>query len=149
MNTPILVMWQNETLSVAHILSYCFKDRPGVYVFNKVNTATGNSNQLTCWVSKEIRCIFWNLAVRYRVHNSHLVVLIINQINAFYILTAYLLNVSFTVIISFTFHTPVLLRGFYRSSGGIRLKNISSSMRTLACSVFFTLFSPLFVYLLS
>jgi len=35
-------------VSVAHVLSYSFKDRPGFYVFNWVNRATGNSNQLTC-----------------------------------------------------------------------------------------------------
>ena len=111
-------MWQNEMLSVAHVLSYSFKDRLGFYAFNKVNTATGNSNQLTCWVSKEIGRILWNLAVRYRVHSSHLVVLIINQINTYYILTVYLFNISFTVIILFTFGIPVLLGGFYQNSSG-------------------------------
>ena len=60
--------------------------------------------------------------VRYRAHNSHLVALIINQINQFYILNAYLFNISFTVIISFTFGIPVLLKGFYQNSGGIRHK---------------------------
>lgn len=123
MNTPIFVMWQNEMLSVAHILSYSFKDRPGFYVFNKVNTVTGNSNQLTCWVSKEIRCILWNLMVRYCVHNSHLVFLIIKQMNTFYILNAHLFNTSFTVIISFRFVIPILVRDFYQNSGEIHLKN--------------------------
>jgi hypothetical protein len=122
MNRPILVMWQNEMLYVTHIVSYGFQDRPGFYVFGKVNTATGYLNQLTCWIIKTFRCILWNLAIRYQVHKSHLVVLIIIQINTFCILTVYLLNIRFTVIISFTFGNPGLLKGFYQNSGGIRLK---------------------------
>jgi len=56
------------------------------------------------------------------VHNSHLVVLVINQMNTFYIVTAYLFNTSFTVFFLFTFGITILLRIFYQKSGGIRLE---------------------------